>query len=57
MDRFVLFIFHVCLCYTVLFVAGKRADLLALLCVMFFVLCHFPIWYSGSVEVLDCIDS
>ena len=35
----------------------EKADFLALLCVMFFVLCHFPIRCPGSGVVLDCIDS
>ena len=36
----------------------ERADLLALLYVMFFVcLRHFPMWCPGSGVVLDCIDS
>ena len=34
----------------------ERTDLLALLCVVFLVFCHFPIWFLGSVVVLDCID-
>ena len=25
--------------------------------VMFNCVCHFPLWYSGSCVVLDCIDS
>ena len=25
--------------------------------VMFICVCHFPIWYSGSGELLDCIGS
>ena len=42
MDQFLSFMFHVCLCYTVMYVPcslwvirQERADLLALLCVMF----------------------
>ena len=35
----------------------ERAGLLALLYVMFYCVCHFPIWYPGSGVVLDCIDS
>ena len=34
----------------------ERANLLALLCVMFIVLFHFPVWCPGSGFVLDCID-
>ena len=64
---FLLFLFCVCLWHTVLSVpcslvvtCWERADLLALLCVMFFLcLCHFPLWrlVSGVVLVLDCFDS
>ena len=28
-----------------------------LLFVMFIVVCYFPMWYTGSGVVLDCIDS
>ena len=35
----------------------KRADLLALDCVVLSCFCHFPIWRPGSDVVLDCIDS
>ena len=35
----------------------ERADLLALLCVMFLYFCHFTMWYPGSGVILDCIDS
>ena len=34
--------------------AGKRADLLALLYVMFCMYCYFPVWCPGSVVVFDC---
>ena len=34
----------------------ERADLLALLCVVFVVFCHFAIWFFGSVVVRNCID-
>ena len=34
----------------------KRTDLLALLCEAFDVFCHFPIWFLGSIVVLDCVD-
>ena len=65
MDPFLLFVFLVCLCLTVLSVpcglvvtCWKRADLLDLLYVMFF-LCfyYFPLWCPGPGVVLDCIDS
>ena len=57
--------FMFCLCHTILSVPGslvatcwKRADLLALLCVMFsWWFCHFPIWSPGSGVVLDCFAS
>ena len=35
----------------------ERADLLALVCVVKLCFCYFPMWYSGSSVVLDCIDS
>ena len=34
----------------------ERTGLLALLCVVFLVFCHFPIWFLGSVVVPDCIN-
>ena len=34
----------------------ERVDFLALLCVVFLVFCRFPIWFLGSVVVLDCND-
>ena len=56
--------FHFCLYYAVLAVpcsfvvtCWERAYLLALLCVMFLVFCHFPIWCLRSGVVLDCIES
>ena len=62
---FLLFMFHVCLYYTVLCVpcslvitCWERVGLLAILCVMFssyFV--TFPYGVSGIGVVLDCIDS
>ena len=70
----IFFVFRVCLCLTVL--SGPcslvdtclvRADLLTLLCVMFFpsvfldimCFCHFPIWCPGSgvLHIPDCIYS
>ena len=34
-----------------------RADLLALLCVMFLMFCYFPMWCPGSgVDIDDCND-
>ena len=54
--------FYICVCRTVLSVpcslvvtCWERADLLALLCVMFSCVCHFLIWCPGSGVVLDCI--
>ena len=35
----------------------KRADLMALLYVMFSCFCHFPILCPGSGVVFDCMDS
>ena len=64
-DHFLLFVFRVCLCQTVLSVlccivvtCWERVDLLALWYVMFScVFDTFPIWCLGSGVVLDCIDS
>ena len=44
---------HCCLVVT----CWERADLLALVCVVYLCFCHFPTWYPGSGVVLDCIDS
>ena len=56
--------FHVCFCYVILSVPcnlvitwWERIDLLALLCFVFLVFCHFPEWCPVSGVVLDCIDS
>ena len=35
----------------------ERADLMALVCHVFLIFCHFPMWYPRSGVVLDCIDS
>ena len=58
---FLLFMF--CVCHAFLSVrcglvvtCWKRANLLALLCVMFYCFCHFPVWCPGSGVVLECID-
>ena len=52
--------FHVCRLYVVLSVPCslmvtclERADLLALLYVVFLCFCHFSIWRPGSVFVLE----
>ena len=37
--------------------AEERAELLDLLCVIFYCFCHFPMWWPGSGVMLDCIDS
>ena len=37
--------------------AGKRAGLLALVCVVLVCVCQFPMWYPGSDVVLYCINS
>ena len=44
---------HCCLVVT----CWERADLLALVCGVKLCGCYIPIWYPGSVVVLDCIDS
>ena len=44
---------HCCLVVT----CWERADILALVCDVKLYFCHFPMWYPGSGEVLDCIDS
>ena len=51
-NLYFMFIVHVCLYFTglsisciLLITCWERADLLALLCMMF---CHFPIWCLGS---------
>ena len=63
-DTFLLFVFSVCLCHTVLCVNRivvtywERADLLALLDVLFScVFCHFPMSCPWSAVVLYCIHS
>ena len=43
-------------CYVVV-TCWERAVLLALVCDAKLCFCHFPMWYLGSVVVLDCIDS
>ena len=43
-------------CYLVV-TCLERADLLSLFCDVELCVCHFPMWYSGSGLVLDCIDS
>ena len=55
---------RVCFCHTVLsfpcnleVTCWERADLLVLLCVMFSLICHFPIWCPGLGVVRDCIDT
>ena len=56
---FLLFIFRVFLSVHCSFVVTcwERADLLALLNVMFIVFCPFPMWCPGSGVVHDYIDS
>ena len=44
---------HCCLVVT----CWERADLVALACDVLLCFCHFPMWYPGSGEVLDYIDS
>ena len=58
---FLLFMFHVCLYFDILFVPCsivitclEKAGLLVLL--LFFVFCHFLTWCPRSGVVLDCID-
>ena len=57
------FVICVCLCHTVMSVScnlvvtcRESADLLALLCVIFLVFCHFHISCPVSSVVLDCIE-
>ena len=38
-----------------LLVKGWPLD--SLVCYVFIVFCHFPVWCTGSGVVLDCIDS
>ena len=66
MDPFFVIMFRVYLCYhAAVFsvpcnfvpICWERADLLALLCVMFSGICHGPIWCSELGMVLVCIDS
>ena len=35
----------------------ERAELLAFVCDALLSFCHFPMWYSESGVVIDCIDS
>ena len=35
----------------------EKGDLFALVCDVKLCFIHFPMWYSGSGVVLDCIDS
>ena len=59
-----IFVFCVCLCYTIWFIpcslvitCWEKDDLLALLCVLSFcVKCHFPIWCPWSCVILGCVD-
>ena len=44
---------HCCLVVT----CWERADLLAIVCDVKFYFCHFPMWYSESGVVLNCVDS
>ena len=43
-------------CYLVV-ACCERADLLALVFDVLLCICLFPMWYPGSDEVLDCINS
>ena len=59
-----LFAICVCLCLiamsfscSLVVILWERAGLFALLYVMFFCVCHFPMWCPGSDVVLDCTDS
>ena len=61
---FLSFVFRVCLCHTVLSVpcslvvnCWEGRPLGSLVCNVFLVFCHIPIWYTGSGVVFDCIDS
>ena len=44
---------HCCLVVT----CSERADVLALICLVYLCFCHFPMWYPVSGVVIDCIDS
>ena len=64
-DRFLLFMFHVCLCYMLyclllaaLWSPAEKGFTSWISCVWYFlVFCHFPIWFHRSGVVLDFIDS
>ena len=43
---------HCCLVVT----CWERTDLLALVSDVSLCFCYFPMWYSGSGVVLDCVD-
>ena len=55
------FVFAMSLCVSVYMCFGvtcwERADLLALVCGVYYEFVTFPLWYLGSDVVLDCIDS
>ena len=59
-SAFLLFMFNV-FCYVIscrlIIICCDRISLLALIWIVFICFCHFPIWCSGSCEVLDCIYS
>ena len=62
MDHFLLLMFGVCRVFLSVHCSRvitdwEKAELLALLYVMFYCVCHFSMWYPGSRVVLDCIDS
>ena len=55
---YLLFLFRICRVSCLVVTCWKKADLLALLCVMFLLrLCYFPMWCLESGVVLDCVDS
>ena len=55
---FFLFVMLSCLFIAALWPpAGKRTDLLALVCEGLLCFCHFPMWYPGSGVLFDCIDA
>ena len=64
MDPFLLFMFHVCLCYAILSVpcslvitCWEKVDLLVLLCIVFFCILSLSHMVSRPGVVLGCIDS
>ena len=58
------YLFMSCLCHSFVYIhcclvvsCWERADLLALVCDVNLCFCQFPLLYSGSGVVINCIDS